>query len=201
MARLNPNAALDCLFIVDYLRKHQENVTSQKVHLFSYLACLLWLFSEQALSNWEYNFVGTELGAPFSQEIDAVIEEFNERGYIIKHSSGLKLSELAVNRLKAFAGLSMNESRIKCLQAACETIMAFSSGMIGAALSNEPDLKRAYSIQDSRMLLEDSARDQLYVQFAALKKALKQNGTDLRLPALIWITALYQSNEQVAEKS
>jgi hypothetical protein len=70
--------------------------------------------------------------------------------------------------------------------------------MVGNALSQEPELRRAQALPATRLLLEESAQVQLYTQFDALRQALSQQSDDLRLPAVVWLSALYRSNEPTA---
>ena len=70
--------------------------------------------------------------------------------------------------------------------------------MVNSALANEPDLMRAKALPSNRLLLEDSAQSKLYVQFDSLRKAVCQRSSDLRLPAVVWLTALYRFGEAEA---
>lgn len=154
----------------------------------SYLACLLWLYRNQPIVDWAYTFVGTELGAPFSQGIDTAANEFLERGLFHRTHERLQMTGLAERRLQIYEQLHLNLERVECLQAACATTSAFSVGMVCTALANEPELKRSISIPASRQLLEELARSQLYLQFSVLHKAFYGRSKDLRLPAVTWLT-------------
>ena len=68
--RLNPEATFDCLLVAERLRREAGTFTAPELHLFSYLGCLLWLYRGNIAADWGYSFVGTELGAPFSLDID-----------------------------------------------------------------------------------------------------------------------------------
>lgn len=198
MMRLNPDATFDCLFVANRLQFQRSSFSVQEIHLFTYLACLLWLYRERVVSDWGYEFVGTELGAPFSREIDTVLKELFERGYFRKIHDRVRLTELAEQPLRVFSELSINQERAECLQAACSSTAVFSVGMVSSALAKEPELMRAKALPSIRLLLEDSARSQLYVQFDALRKAVSQRSNDLRLPAVVWLTALYRFGEAEA---
>ncbi|MFH1130935.1 MAG: hypothetical protein V1754_06340 [Pseudomonadota bacterium] len=195
MMRLNPDATFDCLFVANRLQIQRSSFSVQEVHLFTYLACLLWLYREMVVSDWGYEFVGTELGAPFSRDIDTALKELLERGYFRRIHDRVRLTELAEQPLRVFSELTINQERAECLQAACSSTALFSVGMVSNALAKEPELMRAKALPSSRLLLEDSARSQLYVQFDALRKAVSQRSNDLRLPAIVWLTALYRFGE------
>jgi len=197
MNRLNPEATFDCLFIIERLQGNRTSLTSQEIHLFAYLGCLLWIYRKRPVEDWGYGFVGTELGAPFSQEIDTSINELVERGYLRRVHGRVDSTEIASDSLRYLTALASNTERIECLDAACSSTAAFSVGMVSNALTNEPELSRAQAVPSSRMLLEETARSQLYEQFDALRSALDQRGNDLRLPAVVWLSALYQMDEGV----
>jgi hypothetical protein len=191
---LSPEAMFDSLFMADRLQRQTGTFTPPELHLFGYLACLLWLYSGHAVTDWGYSFAGTELGAPFSVEIDSAVKLLVERGYFAQIDDRISMSGPAEQSLQEFSRLTLTQERAKCLHAACASTAALSAGMVGNALAQEPDLKRAQLTPMSRPLLEDLARSELYVHFDALRKGLQQKGTDLRMPAVVWLAALYRSS-------
>lgn len=193
---LNPEATFDCLLIAHRLQRGDEAVSVPEVHLFSYLACVLWLYQRNGAADWGYQFVGTELGSPFSLEIDAALRELSERGYFIRVGDKLQISEPATTALDELRSLAINDEREDCLEAACSCTSAFSPGMVGSALAQEPDLRRARAVPATRALLEDTAQAQLYEQFTVLREALRRESADLRVPAVVWLTALYRLGNQ-----
>jgi hypothetical protein len=190
---LNSAATFDCLFVARRLQQQNGSFSIPELHIFGYLACLLWLYRNQPITDWGYTFVGTELGAPFSQDIDTAANEFLEHGLFHRTHERLRMTELAERKLQIYEQLNLNFERVEYLQAACASISAFSVGMVCTALANEPELKRSNAIPASRQLLEELARSQLYLQFSALHKAFSGRSNDLRLPAVTWLTALYSS--------
>ena len=199
-ARLNPDATFDCLFVADRLKREMGMFTPAELHLFTYLACLLWLYRRHVVADWGYAFVGTELGAPFSLDIDATIKELLERGYFLRIQDRLQMSSTAQEQLEDFGTLEMNAERVECLRAACASTSAFSVGMVGNALAQEPELKRARAVPVSRRLLEDAGQSQLFEQFDVLRSALSRGSSDLRVPAVVWLAALYRSSAETNEK-
>jgi hypothetical protein len=195
--RLNPDATFDCLFMANRLGQETGTFTAPELHLFGYLGCLLWLYRRRAVSDWGYPFVGTALGAPFSQDIDRAVKALLDRGYFAPFQDRLRMTEAAEAILHNVRGLSLNQERAECLWAACMSTAAFSVGMVGNALAEEPELRRARAMPMSRRLLEQSAQSQLYLQFEALHGALRQLGDDLRVPAVVWLEALYRSGESI----
>ena len=64
-----------------------------------------------------------------------------ERGYLVRNGDRMRVSGIAEERLKQFSALQLNNERTECLYAACSSTSAFSLGMIGRALSQEPDFE------------------------------------------------------------
>lgn len=197
---MNPDATFDSLFLAERLQEETGTFTVPELHLFAYLACLLWIYRQRAISDWGYSFVGTELGAPYSQDIDNAFKILQDRGFLTRIENRLKLSPLAIQFLHELKPLTLNQDRAECLEAACASTAALSVGMVGSALSQEPDLKRARITPLNRTLLEDSARRQLYEQFESLRHGIQRHAAaesseDLRLPAFLWLTALYRWSE------
>lgn len=190
----SPEATFDSLFIANRLQKEAGTFSSPELHLFGYLACLLWLYSGHAVADWGYTFVGTELGAPFSVDIDGAIRLLAARGYFVQVEERLLVSEPGEQSLQEFSGLVLAQERTECLYAACASTSALSTGMVSNALTQEPDLRRAQLMPMSRPLLEELALSELYFQFDALRNGLQQKGTDLRMPAVVWLAALYRSS-------
>lgn len=194
---MNPDALFDCLFLTEHLNREGERIKPAGLHVFAYLSCLLWLYRYQSTADWGYNFVGTDLGAPFSADLESAINVLLSAGNLVRDQAGeLSLSANAKKYLEEVGALELNQARKACLLGACSSAAAFSPGMVYGALANEPDLERARRIPVARQLLEDFAVKQLYSQFRILHDNLGQHSDDLRVPAVVWLTALQSSEEQ-----
>jgi hypothetical protein len=193
--QLNPDATFDCLFIGHHLQATTGSFANAELHLFAYLSCLLWLYRRQVVTDWGYEFAGTELGAPFSQQIDLAVNELLARGYFLRLGDRLQMTDDAEQDLRTFAELELNRDRIECLQAATASTTALSIGMVATALAHEPELSRARALPANRLLLDELGRTQLYTQFDVLRQGLNQESRDLRLPAIVWLAALYRAEE------
>ena len=194
----NVDATFDTLFITRELQEHGSEVGATEIHLFAYLACLLWVYRQRMPDDWGYLFVGTECGAPFSPAIDDAITALKTGGYLIGGGGQLTTRSGVGRRLADFEDLKLNRERRECLYAACSSVAALSLGMIGTALSQEPDLKRAQHLRVARRLLEGGATSQLYDHFRVIRGVLPAPNLDLRVPAAVWLAALYQSEESAA---
>lgn len=192
---LNPFATYDSLFLADRLQKHLGGFASAEIHLFAYLACLLSLYREMPTSDWGYSFLNTELGAPYSREIDFALHELVQRGLLSRDDERLRISTTAVNQLAELSLLTLYKERLDCLQAAGDSIFAFSVGMVRSALSNDPELTRSRDNPVTRVLLEPPGLDIIYEQFGIMAEVLGEDRSDLRVPAVAWLTALFRHGQ------
>lgn len=192
---INTFAAFDSLLLADRIENRIGSFAPAEIHIFAYLACLLWLYRRRAVTDWGYGFVATELGAPFSVEIDSSVKQLLEGGSFERVEHRMVLGDSARRSLQVFAEMGMNRDRSECLSAALASTAALSVGMVSTAVVAEPDLKRAKAFPSTRRLLEEPARTQLYAQFQALWQGIGEQNVDLRLPAVVWLTALYESSQ------
>lgn len=192
---MNPDAIFDCLFLANGLQRDSGTFSVAELHLFAYLACLLSLYERQTVSGWGYSFVATELGAPFSLELANATDLLESSGHFNRTGDRLVTMEAVQQDLAMLAALELNQNRMSCLHAASSSVSAFSLGIIGSALAEEPELKRARDVPSTRQLLEDVAQMQLHEQFDALRSLLPQPNADLRVPAVVWLEALYRTQQ------
>jgi hypothetical protein len=189
-ALLDPIATYDCLFIGCRLQHRLGRFSPAEVHLLGYLGCLLSLYRKSPVTDWGYGFIGTEFGAPYSQELDTAIYGLIEGQLFLEDGDLLVAGESSHGELELLGGLSLFDGRDTYLNGACGSILAFPVGVVREALSFEPELNRAKALASTRELLSGPGMQLLYDQFDALSNALGTNSLDLRLPALVWLTAL-----------
>jgi hypothetical protein len=175
------------------LERQIGGFSTGELHLFSYLACLLWLYNGQPQADWGYAYVGTELGAPFSVDVHNVTKSLLQWGYFTQAENRMEMSEISRQQLAELSTQQLYENRLPCLKAAGASTLAFSIGTVREAMGQEPQLHRAKAVPLSRGLLEDAGLDELYSQFAILREALGNEPTDLRSSAVAWLTALFTS--------
>lgn len=190
--RLNTAATFDVLYITHSVQRTAGGLVAAELHLFGYLACVLWLYTGRTADDWGYSFLGTALGAPFSPPVDTAVTELTARGFLQPSGERLRMSPMAEDRLKVLRSLELNRDRAECLYAACSSTSAFSLGMISGALAQDPELQRARRVPLTRQLLDRPGTASLYRHFEALKKNLPQYDLDLRVPAVVWLGALHE---------
>ncbi|HYA39976.1 MAG TPA: hypothetical protein VEF34_01630 [Syntrophobacteraceae bacterium] len=171
------------------------NIARSELHLFSYLACLLSLYKNHPVADWEYGFAVTQQGHPFSPDIDEALGVLFQIGHLVRANSYLKTSMGGVNEYNILKSLQINAEREPFLDGACASLLALPVGTIRHALSQEPDIRNAVSLSQSRKLLTDSSLDMLYDQFATLSKAIGVDVDDLMVPSVVWLTYLSQIDE------
>jgi hypothetical protein len=190
---LYPAATFDCLFVGDALERRFGGLASGEVHLLCYLACLLWLYRKHPAADWGYAFVSTDLGSPFSREIEVTLSELKRRGLFAEADDRFTLQQAAREELSLLSTHDFYRERKEYLVASTASVLAFSAGIVRTALSEEPELKRANSLRSTRQLLQEPGIRLLYEHFSNLRTALGNESYDLRIPAVAWVSALFTS--------
>ena len=192
---INTDAILDIITISRHLQNNKIKFASPELHLFAYLACLLWVYDSHPAADWGYSVVGTEVGAPFSIETEQAISFLTGSGCLLEREASFYLTPRAEEAGKLFGSMTINEDRTRSLDAACSTVNSLPIGMVLSALGHEPDLLRSQNTPSARRLLEDLALRKLYQHFTILKTSIGSESKDLRSPAYIWLTALQRASE------
>jgi hypothetical protein len=188
--RFDPIATYDAMYIAARLELRYGGFAAPEVHLLAYLACLLSLYRGAPATDWGYGFVGTSLGAPYSQGIDLAIRAMLDRGLLVERESVLHSTEQTANHLTDLSTLSIYDGRMPCLKGACASMSALPSGLIRAALSREPELQRAAALRSTRHLLDEPGLALLHDELGLLAQLIGGRQVDLRLAAIVWVTSL-----------
>lgn len=199
----SPEAIFDTLFIGKRLQRKIEDFSQYEVQFFAYFSCLLSLYEGNTVEDWKYSFVKTELGSPYSIDIDMSIQTLLASGklsqtekaqdYFIINEAGNEFFDFQNEVLTSLA------VRKKYLITACNTISLIPFGAIKEAVSKEPVLYSAGNSLSKKSLLENSnpATKVLYSQFRDLKLALQDNYQDLIVPAVVWLESLNPENKEM----
>jgi hypothetical protein len=187
----NPLALFDSLFIASHLEAVSGSSSPSEIQSFAYLGCLMHLYGGGSSSEWGYVFLGTEAGAPFSS---ALAEAF---GFLVDTNSlyyapqRVRITARAAKLCEQMSMLATNSQRLPALQAACSTALALSPGIVCSTLNEEPELHRSHIAPSRRPLLQASGIKQLHLHFEALRKSPVGDSLDLRVPAIVWLEALF----------
>jgi len=192
----NPEAVYDTLFIGQRLQRKIEDFSQYEIQFFAYFSCLLSLYEGNTVGEWMYSFVKTELGSPYSADIDFAIQTLNATRFIKPTENSKEyftITEKGINFFKfQDENASIFSNRKKFLTTACNTISLIPIGSIKEAITREPVLYSAGNSLTKRSLLEDSnpATKVLHSQFKDLRIALEDKYHDLIVPAVVWLESL-----------
>lgn len=196
---LIPEAAFDVLAIVAGLTPPFSEVLFSEVHLFAYLSCLLSLYDGQPVADWGYSFAGTREGSPYAHPLSDSIQSLYGSGFLIGDERLIQISEAGRQEYEFLCTLSQNIRRTEYVAGACASVLALPLGVVRAALSQEPALKRTAALAATRPLLESADQSVLYEQFEALSEAVGVDIHDLMVPAVAWL--MYLSREAMKRQS
>lgn len=207
----NLEAVYDTLFIGLKLQRKMEDFSQYEVQFFAYFSCLLSLYDGNPLDGWNYSFVKTDFGSPYSSDVqnalvsltahDSLKESRNSIGYYPVLDKGTVEESLSYytvtdkgTQLSKFleSNTNMFRARTKYLNTACNSLSLIPYGTIKEAINNEPVLNSAGNSLSKRSLLLETnpATKVLYAQFKALKDALEEKHYELMVPAVIWLESL-----------
>ena len=195
----NPESIFDTLYIGSKVESKIEDFSQYEVQFFSYLSCLLSLYEGNPLSFWEYSFVKTLMGSPFSLDIQEAWIFLQSKSSIEETTEGyVKLTEKGRLEIQFYLTLHSFKQRAKYLDTACKSLSLIPMSYIKEAIYNEPVLKSARSFTRKFLLDETSPATQvLYAQFGMLKEALKEDDYEnLLIPAVVWLESLKAKREQ-----
>lgn len=193
-------AIFDTLYIGLKIESKLDDFSHPEVQFFAYLSCLLSLYGGNPLSFWEYSFVKTQLGSPYSVDINEGWNFLKSKASVEQTTEGYsKLTDKGRDEIDFYLTLHAFKQRVKYLDAACKCLSLIPVGYIKKAIQNEPVLKSARIGISRKFLLDGSspATDALYEQFGNLKEALKEvDYKDLLIPAVVWIEALNAKEQE-----
>lgn len=190
MSGVNSFAYYDTLAIVSKISGRFEKTAISEVHLFAYLSCLLALYQGRPVADWEYGFVATETGSPFSPEIESVLGELTANSLVDEMDRYLTLTPSGQEEYAALGELLRYQKREEFIEAACSCILAVPLGVIRSAVTTDHDMKIARQLQDTRRLLSDAAVEKLHNAFQALSEEIGIGIKDLIVPAVVWLKFL-----------
>ncbi|MCE5322810.1 hypothetical protein LLG46_05770 [bacterium] len=190
---LNPYATFDCLAIGVRLQDRYGNVSVGEFHLFAYLSCLLSLYRKCPASEWQYKFISSPTGSPFSQAIAEVIDEMERLGLLAHDNEiGFLITDAGMKMLQSLITLSTLHTREEFIDGACSSTMSLPPGLIKTAVSQETFLHNAIHLNSTRYLLPDGRVSEMYDEFAAISEAIGVDVHDLAVPAVIWLSYMLE---------
>lgn len=185
---MNSRAFFDSLATTSNLGTAIGPVTPGEVHLFCYLACLMFLYRGHSISDWGYEFAATESGAPFSFELDRAIDSYSRVGFL-EHLNGLmSLTDAGVQEYQDLSSMSTLNTRLAFLEPACSSALAVPVGLVRAAVHLDSNISSSINLKSSRHLFDTTSLIQFDEQFQALRTVLGDEQGDLLSPIVTWVS-------------
>lgn len=197
----NPAAYFDTLSLGERMSDLVEGFSRPELHLFSYAACLLSLYEGQPTADWGYEFVSTDNGLPFAQDLDAAVEDGIGLGLLHAHGHLLQVTAEGRAELGALRGFEGNKSRERFLAGAGDALLVFNPGNIREAFNYEPSISYLRKGNHTDWVLTTPVVERLYGNFQQLRAALAYEARDLSVPLVSWLKYLLQTGRALPDDS
>jgi hypothetical protein len=182
-------AVFDSLFIAQQIEEYAESPTMGEIHLFAYVACLLSMLRGSPSADWGYEFAATSDAAPVSTEITEAIGALVAAGWLERTERVMRITLRGRDEVALLRQLTQNHGRIECLGGSCATALALPLPVVRDAISIEPQVQTALSLDANRPLLTEATTPVLHDHFVALARATSDS-EDLMVPAVLWLSYL-----------
>jgi hypothetical protein len=163
------------------------------VHLFSYLSCLLWIYSGKRVHDWGYSFVVGENGYPFSSSITKVIS-YLRRSQLLQmdesveqSSDALQLSDLGMGELTVLLNIPSLSERRRYVDGATDAQLMIPIQKIIDAVRNDPAFGNRQKLSGTQSILEGPALRNVHEQLSVLHEEIGIDVGDLFVPATVWL--------------
>jgi len=188
----NPSAYFDTLSLGERISDLIEGFTHPELHLFAYAGCLLSLYEGQPAAEWGYEFVSTENGLPFSQDIDAAIDTGISLGLFHMHGPFIALTSDGRAELKSLRDMESYKVRDRYLAGAVDALLVFNPGNVREAFNYDSSISYLKKGNHTDWLLTKPVVERLYDNFQQLRTALAYDARDLSVPLVSWLKYLIQ---------
>lgn len=187
-------AVYDTLFIGQRLQQKIEDFSEYEIQFFAYFSCLLSLYEGNTIDKWEYSFVKTEMGSPFSLDVKTALSTLEANNSIQQVSGEGTYFNITGKGIEFFNfnnKMNIVAWRKKYLETACKSISLLPLGVVKEAIISDPVMTSAKNAIKTNLLEESNpATKVLYSQFEALHAALADQYQDLIVPAVVWLESL-----------
>lgn len=196
-----PSAYFDTLSLGEYMTDLVEGFSRTELHLFAYAACLLSIYDGQPVADWGYEFVSTDTGLPFSQELDEAMDEILALDYTHLHNRLLMITSGGRGELASLRQLEGYRERDRFLRGAGDALLVLNPGNIREAFNYEPSISYLRKGNRTDWVLTTPVVDRLYGNFQQLRAALAYNARDLSVPLISWLKYLLQTGRSFSHGS
>ena len=189
----------DMLCLGETMTDLVEGFSRPELHLFGYAACLLSLYEGRPVADWGYDFVSSENGLPFSQDLDAAINVASSLDYVHGHGPLMLLTLGGRSELEQLSQLEVYKERRRFLIGAAEALLVFNPGSIREAFNYDPAIRYLREGKRTDWVLTGPVVDRFYNNFEQLRQALEANTSDLSVPLVSWLKYLLQMGRVVQQ--
>ncbi|SRR5258708_671084 len=196
---ISPAAYFDTLFLGERMSDLVEGFSRPELHLLGYAACLLSLYEGQPAAEWDYEFVSTEHGLPFSQDINASIDCAVAIEHIRRHGALMVLSDEGRTEVSELRKLEDNKARERYITGAADCLLVFNPGNVREAFNYDPTISYLRNGNRTEWLLTNSMVERLYGNFKQIREALNYDARDLSVPMVSWLKYLIQTGRAIPQ--
>lgn len=189
--QVTPEAFFDSLSLADKLDNFLDGFRLEEIHLFSYFSSILFLYRKNPVSDWRYRFIISEIGYPFSEEINEATTRHIQNGLFEEKGTFYTITGRGVSEFNKFKVLSTFSKREEYLTAACTTSILVPYSETLRALLSDPEIAKAKEINNKSWLEQSN----IYKKFDEISKAVGVSADDLIIPAVTWINFINQQEE------
>lgn len=191
--QVKPEAFYDSLSLANKLDNFLDGFKVEEIHLFSYFSSILFLYRKNPITEWNYRFIISETGYPFSEDINEAINRHIQNGLFDEKETYCTITSRGTDEFNKFKALSGFKKREECLNAACTTSILMPYSQTLRALLNDPEIVKEKKNHNKPWLEQSN----IYPKFQELSLAVGVPVNDLLLPAVTWISYI---NEQEDNK-
>jgi hypothetical protein len=187
---MNYRASYDILALLYYLSSTVDGADESELHVFSYLACLLSIYAGQPASDWGYDFIASPAGAPFAADLDDALGWATNVGFVACNEGRWRLTADGASEFSTLSELFTHRRRLAFIEPACASTLSIPLGWVRRGIDQTPALRSASRRDSRRYLSDEAAFDALYDQFGVLRRVVRDDVTDLLVPAVLWLEYL-----------
>ena len=186
---LQSAALTDVVFLVGLTPSSLAPISIAEVHLYAYLANLISLNGGMPIAEWGYKFSVTSEGFPFAHELERARQNLVARSIIYEDDQGLWAEEELLGAEVTFLeSLRQSRRRKDSLSNALVCALSLPQGAVRDAINQSPGVALSLRLRQATVLLREKDLEELYEEFALIKKVLGPESEDVLQPAVVWLS-------------
>jgi len=186
--QIEPKAYFDSLSLAHKIDNFLDGFERNEIHLFSYFAAILFHYSGNPVSEWQYQFVISEAGYPHSKVLGDAIERHLFSGNFEEKGNFLIITGRGSDEFNKLSKLPSFEIREKYLDAACTTSILIPYKDTKGALLDDPNITKNKELENQDWISFSNEK------LKEITTALGAPVDELIIPAISWIKYLLVKN-------